>query len=358
MASTPSSIALPLAVLGALLCAAPAPPQPVSVPRSQVTAPFDGTLSVLTYNVEGQDWPLARDRPANLARIAARLRSLRRAGRQPHIVALQEAFSPNARAIARDTGYAFVVEGPSAASATEGPTSPADRRFVASKGWRDGEGLGPFAGSGLMVLSDFPILRVRRMAFPDFACAGFDCLAAKGALLVTLAIPGTPSPLDFVTTHLNSRHSSRVGDERSLYAYRRQVALLSAFVGRWHDPARPLIAAGDFNAGSAPLRWAALRAGVGGWRGATRYRDALPSLLASRPDAAGAKSPDVAAILHRATDLQLFGSGTDADLAPLAIEVPFGPQAAGMFSDHIGYVVRFSLAPRVRPTLAGASGRF
>ena len=41
-----------------------------------------------------------------------------------------------------------------------------------------------------MLLSDFPIESVRRAAFPADACAGFDCLAAKGAMLVTVSIPG------------------------------------------------------------------------------------------------------------------------------------------------------------------------
>ena len=78
--------------------------RPFSLARFQdagVTAPMaDDPLSVMTYNVRGLPWPIAWGRADALAQIGDRLAALRRAGRQPHILLLQEAFTPEARAIA------------------------------------------------------------------------------------------------------------------------------------------------------------------------------------------------------------------------------------------------------------------
>lgn len=330
-----------------LLCAAsscggPAVPLPPPAPPS--ARPFDGTLSLLTYNIEGAPWPFARNRPPAFVRIADRLRSLRAAGRNPQIVVMQEAFTADAQAIGREAGYRYIVPGPSEADANAAPANPFDRRFEATASWWRGETHGPALGSGLMLLSDYPVLRVRRMAYPRFACAGYDCLANKGALLVTVRIPGAPAPVDIVTTHLNSRHSSGVDDGRSLYAYGRETAFLTDFVNRWHDPDLPLIVAGDFNAGRAPPRWAALRQAIAGWRGATTFQDAISEIVHQRL-ARGLPLPgDIHAILHRAEDWQFFSSGREATLVALAVRIPFGHEADGTtLSDHIGYTALYRL---------------
>jgi endonuclease/exonuclease/phosphatase family metal-dependent hydrolase len=305
---------------------------------------YDNTLSVLTYNVEGAPWPFALDRPQAFVRIAARLRALRRDGRSPAVAVFQEAFTADAQAIGRAAGYRYVVEGPGPAEINAAPPASADIHFAADARWWLGETQGKLLDSGLLILSDYPIVRIRRMTFPAFACAGYDCLANKGALLVTVRIPGAPAPVDIITTHLNSRHNSHAGDARSLYAYAREAAFLSAFINRWHDPAYPLIVAGDFNAGVSPPRWAALRRAVASWRGRGGFREAL-TLVVQRGAARGmARSADIAAILRRAADWQFFTPGTAADMDAVAIQVPFGREPrGGMLSDHIGYAVRYRL---------------
>ena len=143
------------AICGSFLCFASAWGGSV---RSQAPAaqarPFDGTLSLLTYNVEGVPWPFAWDRPPAFARIADRLRLLRGAGRAPQIVALQEAFTGEAQAIGREAGYRYVVAGPSEAELNGAPPSPADSGFEADARWWHGELDGKLVGSGLMLLSD------------------------------------------------------------------------------------------------------------------------------------------------------------------------------------------------------------
>ena len=166
-------------------------------------------------------------------------------------------------------------------------------------------------------------------------------LANKGALLVTLKIPGAPTPVEVLTTHLNSRHASGVEDARSNVAYRLQVDALTAFVRRAHDPRYPLIAAGDYNVGSAPARQADLLGAVRReWAGGSEVRDALGQFQRQ----GGRLGADAAWSRKRARDWQFYADGTQGRLTLTGIDVPFGRDARGdMLSDHVGYVARFGL---------------
>jgi endonuclease/exonuclease/phosphatase family metal-dependent hydrolase len=314
---------------------------------------FDGTVSVLTYNIRGLPWPVADDRASALAGISDRFRAMRRTDTAPHIVALQEAFTSDARQVGREAGYRHVVEGPTVRDMAIVPISPADRLFASQAHWWKGETEGKLVGSGLQILSDYPVRRVKRIAYPDFACAGYDCLASKGALLVTIDMPGAPTPIDVVTTHLNSRHASGVSDSRSLYAYRRQLGILADAIRQWHDKRYPLIVSGDFNVGSEPDRRVALLGDARvGW-GVGQANDALRQVA----KADGSRlSHDARFALARARDWQFCARGLRAGLLPVGISVPFGHDGNGaMLSDHIGYVARFRLLGSPGVSLAGVT---
>jgi endonuclease/exonuclease/phosphatase family metal-dependent hydrolase len=329
----------PLVATLAALLGAPATAQSVG------PLPFDGSLSVMTYNVKGAPWPITRGRGPDLRAIGDRLRQLRAEGRQPHIVLLQEAFSGDARAIASRAGYRFVAAGPGPGDRSASPASGADAQFLAGRSLWRGELSGTLFGSGLLLLSDYPITQVRRFAFPAFACAGFDCLANKGALLATVTMPGA-TPVDIVATHLNSRHSARVADARSLYAYRRQVTLLSDFIRTNRDPGHPLIVAGDFNVGAAPARDQALAALVPSWADGAPVVEALGAVAAANRHL----GQDAEAAVHRNTDFEFVAGGRSAELIPLEVLVPFGREPTGhMLSDHIGYAITFGLRELDRP---------
>jgi endonuclease/exonuclease/phosphatase family metal-dependent hydrolase len=278
-----------------------------------------------------------------LHQIGERLRALRGRGHAPQIVVLQEAFTPEARAIGATAGYRYVVDGASASDAVGAPMSPADRIFAEQAAWSKGETEGKFVGSGLQILSDFPVRQVRRMSFPSFACAGFDCLANKGALLATVEIPGA-TPVQIVTTHLNSRHASAADNNRSFYAYRLQVGALTAFIRRFHDVSLPLIVAGDFNV-SAPARRAfLLDAARRGWVANGIVHDALGQISPT----VRAMYPDLASSYERARDWQFFGDGTKGRLVLTGMAVPFGRNRFGqMLSDHVGYTATFQLTSKV-----------
>lgn len=307
---------------------------------------FDGKLSVMTYNIHGVPWPVGWGRPAQLTQIAETLRDLRSHGRNPHVVVLQEAFTEDAQAIGREAGYRYIVDGPSAELVSSERPSAADRLFASSGSWMKGEGLGKFVGSGLQILSDFPIVGMRRMAYPTYACAGYDCLANKGALLASLALPGEAEPIDIVTTHLNSRRSSGVADARSIYAYRLQVKYLTDFIRRAHDPQRALLVAGDFNVGRATPRRSELLGSVRTrWAQDGDIDDAYgEAVRVGLPLNSDAKFSH-----RRARDWQFYTPGKSTDLELDGIDVPFGhDKYGGMLSDHVGYTAIYRIFSRSR----------
>jgi len=270
---------------------------------------------------------------------------MRQAGTQPHIVVLQEAFTRAAQRIGAESGYRYVVDGPAAADRSSLPATAADRRFAAAASWFKGERSGKLLGSGLQLLSDYPILAVRRAPFPAYACAGYDCLANKGILMALVAVPGAATPVVVTTAHFNSRGASGVSDERADYAYRRQLDAAGRFMAQspWHR--YPIIFAGDFNVGKIAPRARAFASATGGWWGAARTGGLDDAMHACSRDTSGLPRAALESF-HRAKDWQLFASTRFAALTAEAISVPFGRGADGrMLSDHIGYVARYRLAP-------------
>lgn len=316
--------------------------------EAEITLPR-GSLSVLTYNVEGLPWPLALGRGAALDRIAERLAAMRRAGRAPAVVVLQEAFVSGADALAVRSGYRWTATGPGAADLDTPAVAWLERDFVAAASWWKGERSSKLVGSGLRILSDYPIARVARAAFPVWACAGFDCLANKGMLMVTVVLPGAPAPVDVVTVHLNSRRASGVDDARSLHAYRLQVAALGRFVRAHRGRGHALVVAGDLNVGRSIERRAAILAVASEWSTDRVARDAL----SAANDAGVPLPPDARWSRRRAKDWQFFDGGTRASMAVDAISAPFGRDRSGaMLSDHVGYAAtyRFVSAVTTQPS--------
>lgn len=317
------------------------PPQHDLAPATDDT-PVDTGLSVMTYNVKGLPWPLGMTRQDDLARIAERLRSLRQIDRHPRIVLLQEAFTDAAKSIGRDSGYRYIASGPSRELAAEGDTDPSHIAFVRAGDPLRGEGVGRLADSGLQILSDYPILAVRRAAFPVYACAGYDCLANKGMVMALIAIPGLPTPVAVINTHLNARKASGVSIPRALDAYRRQIDALERFVETSVPPHVPIIIAGDLNVGKSRPRRALMQASVEQRLGDGEAEAVLHSCFGpAKP--CGTDLPEGAreAIEHN-KDWQIVIPGRSVALAAHRIAVPFGREADGtMLSDHVGYVVHY-----------------
>ena len=329
-------------VLGALTAAvstgeATLPLQHLSSTAVPTTDPSE--LSILSYNVEGLPWPIASGRDAAAGAIADRLADMRAAGTQPHIVAIQEAFGQAGKLIGRQAGYRYVAYGPSDGEAGAEPVAPQDRSFAAAASPFIGETLGKYADSGLAIFSDYPIRWTRRMAFPAYACAGLDCLANKGVLVVALDVPGAARPVIVVDTHLNSRSASFASNARSLYAYRRQVDALGEFVGKLPERGDMLLA-GDFNVGNAPKRSAMLDQGVlvqAGLSLSVVEHDCGHDCRHIDEGGAAAETS-----LLRGKSLLAFSA--NGSLAPLGTPIGFGRLPDGkMLSDHIGIERRFHI---------------
>lgn len=305
-----------------------------SADAAQRPAPAD--VSMMTYNVHGLPWPLARGRVGAFATMVARLRGLRAEGRQPRILALQEAFTPAAKAIGAAAGYRYVAFGPSADRPPSLQRAAGDRPFEADARHLRGEADGKWVDSGLAIFSDYPIVATRRLAYP--ICAGYDCLANKGAIAARIAIPGEGPSLYVIDTHLNARTAAGVPHDRADYAYWRQAALLRAFVARTIPRSAPLLVGGDFNVGRSAPR-------SGAFSMALSARDLGLSSAVARCAVRACATEDGSnlgwSISHR-KDWLLYRPGTASTLFPIALSAPFGLLADGRtLSDHVGIAARF-----------------
>ncbi|RST31402.1 endonuclease [Sphingomonas ginkgonis] len=278
-------------------------------------------LSVLSYNIHGLPWPIVHDRTRDLQAIGDRLAAMRAAGTQPHLVLLQEAFTGHAKAIGSIAGYPYAVRGP-------------DSR-------------GDLEDSGLLILSDYPVLGSERIVYRRGACAGLDCLSNKGALLVRVAVPGLAQPLAVVDTHMNARARSCAGRRHSDRAYAAQVEELRQFVASRILPGTPAIVGGDMNVGRAAARTAL----VTGDQLLAGSDDAVRTALAG---AAPVDDPAAAAVIARRNKDWLFARGDQAVTFRLAsLSVPF---PRGTLSDHGGYIARYALVPSQAPAAVRVAG--
>jgi hypothetical protein len=298
-------------------------------------------VSVLTYNINLFPWPLERDGMATIEAVARQLRDLRAQGRAPDILLIQEGFSGDASLLGSLGGYPFHARGPTRQDALAVAADARDRVLSKAAQWLKGETLGPVLDGGLHAFSMFPIVKSARAAFGRHACAGYDCLASKGALAFQLEIPGMPGTVEFFTTHLNSNTASGVPQQRSGAAYELQIDRLHDFIEAQMTPEFPAIYGGDFNIKGRRNRQQYAAQRLETFSTAHRYcADNLPQCdhryLGDRGD--GWLEP---------RDFQGFRDGTRVQVHPVAIEAMFDSPVEGrMLSDHVGYLVKYRLVWR------------
>jgi endonuclease/exonuclease/phosphatase family metal-dependent hydrolase len=336
-----------LAALGLAIvltgCGTPPPMRSMpcaAAPAPRVTLSDDGrtartTLSVLSYNIEGLGWPArSTSRKAKLREIGQRLSALRQSGQGPDVILFQEVFSGPAKHAVADTGYPAIAPGPRRTT----PPPPSTRETLPGKPRIKRGELGiRLTGSGLVVASRYPIIRVDQRAYGRRSCAGLDCLANKGLMLARIAIPGLPAPVDLYDTHMNSRGASRVAANRHLAAHARQSLEASAFIYRTRDAAAPLVFGGDFNMRQSEERW----------ENFSRYQSLT---LVHRVCAQAGSDCDVRlswdgdAPWMDTQDLHFFQSGAHVSLRPIRVEAMFdgGPSGPAL-SDHDGFLVTYEL---------------
>lgn len=295
-------------------------------------------LGVLIYNVEGLPWPARKNRGAKLDAIGDELARRRAAGTAPDIVLLQEVFTQRAANIGVRSGYRNIVPGPAAGERPRSSTSQIPATFNADRRFLKGERSGKLLGSGLQVLSDYPVKSYQRAPFSSNACAGFDCLANKGVMLARIWIPGLPTPVDVFTTHMNAQKASGVDLDRAHAAHRFQTDQSAAFLARARAPANPLIFGGDFNMRRAPTRLDHFT-----YRKPYHIVRHYCTVLVSDCDVR--MSWDGDAPWLDTQDLQGFDDGAIVAVRPLRVEAKFdAPSKVGRLSDHDGYEVTYRLS--------------
>lgn len=308
---------------------------PVHVDPS--TGERSAVITLLTYNVAGLPWPRRTGTRQAMRRIE-RAWPAEFADGSPDLLLLQEAFVPSATRLPLRVGYANLVRGPRRSDRADPPPEPPSREFRKGRAFGKGERLGKLTGSGLALATDLEIAAHSNLPFGRSSCAGYDCLANKGAMLVEIAVPGMPEPLFVINTHLNSRSASGVSHERSFYAYRRQLREIEQWLDRVWRGRGPLIWVGDFNAGFDRERF-------------DEKEERLPGELAHRRCV---ERPERCRVLMSwdsdepwldTQDLQGFLSGNRVRVEPIAIAARFdSPFEGRMLSDHDGLEVTWRLS--------------
>jgi len=313
--------------------------------------PAEAGFSVMTYNVEGLPWPVRLGRAEKLVAIGERLAHMRQQGRQPRVLLLQEAFSDDARAIRALAGYRHAAYGPAADMRAPAAFAP-DPDFEAAGSLFKGERSGKLLDSGLIILSDYPIVSVRTEPFP--VCAGYDCLANKGMMIAMIAVPGAPVPIALVNLHMNARKASGVSYTRANAAYRRQAQALRRFLDQ-HAAGLPTIVAGDFNIGRSAARRAMVRDALA-WRDGGAPSDVLSACASASTACQGGLPADAQRSMRRAKDWQFLLGGGGSEWRVRRVVAPFGREkGGGMLSDHVGYTAYLELSPRLDRAITLAS---
>jgi len=295
-----------------------------------------GAVSIMSYNIKGLPWPIAFGRKEAISAIGRRLAAMRSGDVQPRVVLLQEAFGDAANTLGQAGGYRFVIAGPQVSRSHE--PQPLGQAFAEGAQWIKGEESGSLIDSGLAILSDYPVVRIERYAFPEGACAGYDCLAAKGVLVAWINVPGAGEPIAVVDIHLNSRRATHVASERADHAYTWQVTAVREFLSSVLPSGSPVIFGGDFNTGRVPARVAAVAQPL--IDGA--QVDGLRTVLTKGGVVFGSQN-EAQRIVGRNKDKILFRNGTRVGLRPERAWVPFPIASHEPLSDHAGFVIDFSL---------------
>lgn len=177
-------------------------------------------LRVMTYNILGTPIP-GLNQSSRYVLMAEALRGLRESEAPPHVIAIQEAFLSGTRALYEQSGFPHFIKGPT--------------------------GKGANLGSGLLVLSEFPLAAPQTVVFED--CANWDCYSRKGALHTHIQIPGFSSPISIYNTHLQADNDafSWAPPRAPYYARMTQVRQILGLMESATNSQTTGIMLGDFN---------------------------------------------------------------------------------------------------------------
>jgi len=211
--------------------------------------------------------------------------------------------------------------------------------------WHGDSGL---RGSGLLVLSRFPIKSVR---FEPYALHGdpslSDYYGGKGFAELRLATPS--GPLALVDTHLLARYTNDVPHE---YRAQRvgQIIELASGLAEVHTP---LLVAGDFNLDPTHEEYGVLLGLTGARDSASEVDAHVPTVYRGNPYRARSRKPD------RRIDYLLARSGTGAGLRVRSVERCFDDLFRHhdheiAYSNHAGLLIDAEIVPGAGSPLPAA----
>lgn len=295
------------------------------------------SLKVLSYNIHGLPSPLRSKTTPLFERIAEILRTRREEGSHPEVVLLQEAFDGDARVIADTTGYRYVLKGPGRKDNSEKGRAhwvPQSRKTYAS--FSDPQ---KFIGSGLYILSDYPIVKAQHKVFDSDMCAGFDCLSNKAILMASIEVPGVSVPVDIINSHFNSRRSAKAPSRHVFRAYQRQTDTLGWFMKKLCGSS-PAIVAGDFNTKQ--------RERYDYFRATLPLVDAAEDCLGTAGICRLDESTPKGQVLYNTNDKHFFQASGGYLIKPVYMVRNFNEELDGReLSDHLGYEVEYRIMPQV-----------
>ena len=177
-------------------------------------------LKVANYNVKGLPLPWLKHKK-RFPKIIEDLKKLDEEGRGPHIISFQEAMSSKTKVLHENLNFPYRAKGPK-------------RKFLKSN-------------AGLETLSRFPITSHKTLAYSR--CAGFDCLARKGLQYLKIQIPGVPSEIQLINTHMQAGPGKKgyPKDSRTKEVRAHQAAEYMSFLYSQAEQDLPLFLIGDFN---------------------------------------------------------------------------------------------------------------
>jgi endonuclease/exonuclease/phosphatase family metal-dependent hydrolase len=315
-------------------------------------------ISVLSFNVAGLPWPIACgkhsrqtdaenkripiacNRAQAQEKIGDTLGELRQQGIEPDIVLLQEAFIAASSEVADRGGYPGRATGPGRDDTTETTSSRAGASFIEARSFLGGEKFGKRLSAGLLVASNFPIKDRLSAPFYQWECAGFDCLANKGLVLVRLEIPGLPDALEVVTTHYNSKAASGVSLSRTLEAHKLQVASTVEFLEKNSNTSLPAIWGGDLN-----MRHSDDRIDYFVKRAGEDLFEVSSYCLENKDKCNVDMDWETDRPWYVSQDLQGWADGKRVGVKPIRVEEAFNQPVNGkMPSDHNGLLVTYRLS--------------
>ena len=271
------------------------------------SAPSKFILRLLTFNVQGI--PIVGPDQSRHADTGRALKAARLAGTAPHVVAIQEAFVSETNDINRFAQYPYHYRGPG------------------SKGF--------LIGSGLLILSEFPISGQAHQLYE--ACASWDCWARKSAVGVKVHVPGLPEPIELLNTHLNSNPDGDifVSKNSTMEVRGDQLNEMLGFMVRTMDTERPVFVIGDFNMRYPEPQYAQFLRQLSGIS-AVDY-------CAQQTGCEGHE--DAKSVVRDAIDHQFYRRGSRIDVVPVKFQRILGAPVNGRrLSDHSGFEVHYELS--------------